>query len=368
VARLLLAAASLALVAGVGEIGLRILWPQPMNIFDNTRDRMTVHPPNLDLYLPQFGHRVHMNSAGMRDREHRVEKAPGVFRILLLGDSFIEAVQVPFEDSLPALLRARLEARGAAPVEIVSAGVGGWGTDDELTYLQRYGLRYRPDLVLLAVTLHNDLVDNLAMEYHSFDPQGGLREKPREDFPLPVYLSQKLKAWLSSHCYLYRLIYLTRTASHVASAARALNSEVVQLLLPEPPPRIALGWSMTEALLSKMERVTDAHGARFAVLLIPIEAQLSREEREALLRQEGVSAREIQIDRPQRVLEAWGARAAAPVIDLLPAFRAWYETHPDELYLPEGHWNEQGHEVAADVAADELIARGLVPAPPPQRG
>ena len=67
-----------------------------------------------------YGVHVRINSKGLRDREHAYEPAPGVFRIVVLGDSFMEAYQVPLEDSLPYLLQERLAER---KVELLSAGL-----------------------------------------------------------------------------------------------------------------------------------------------------------------------------------------------------------------------------------------------------
>src|SRR5438093_9901774 len=39
---------------------------------------------------------VEINSAGFRDREHELTKPAGTRRVLLLGASFVEALQVPF--------------------------------------------------------------------------------------------------------------------------------------------------------------------------------------------------------------------------------------------------------------------------------
>ena len=52
---------------------------------------------------------VEVNSAGFRDREHAIAKPPGTKRVVLLGDSFLEAVQVPFEDSVAAALERLLD-------------------------------------------------------------------------------------------------------------------------------------------------------------------------------------------------------------------------------------------------------------------
>lgn len=48
---------------------------------------------------PEFDVNVKFNSAGMRDREYSKLKARDVYRIIILGDSFTEAIQIPLEDT-----------------------------------------------------------------------------------------------------------------------------------------------------------------------------------------------------------------------------------------------------------------------------
>ena len=59
-----------------------------------------------------------------------------------------------------------LRSEPAKRIEVINAGVSGWGTDDELRYLTEYGLKYQPDLVVVAMTLHNDISDNLRQDWH----------------------------------------------------------------------------------------------------------------------------------------------------------------------------------------------------------
>jgi hypothetical protein len=47
-----------------------------------------------------FSTEIEVNSAGFRDREHSIEKQAGTRRVVLLGDSFLEAIQVPFDRSM----------------------------------------------------------------------------------------------------------------------------------------------------------------------------------------------------------------------------------------------------------------------------
>ena len=73
----------------------------------------------------------------------------------------MEALQIPFEASFPSLLERALEGKTPRRVEVVNASVSGWGTDDELQYLTTHGMQWKPDLVVVAMTLHNDISDNL---------------------------------------------------------------------------------------------------------------------------------------------------------------------------------------------------------------
>ena len=44
--------------------------------------------------------------------------------------------------------------------------VAGARPHDELRYLTQYGLQWRPDLVHVVMTLHNDISDNLRQTWH----------------------------------------------------------------------------------------------------------------------------------------------------------------------------------------------------------
>ena len=92
----------------LAEVAVRLLAPQPTGLSHQDRYGLAQHYPGITRYLPQYGHEVTFNSAGMRDREHVADKPAGVFRVLLLGDSFMEALQVPFEASLASLLEKSL--------------------------------------------------------------------------------------------------------------------------------------------------------------------------------------------------------------------------------------------------------------------
>jgi hypothetical protein len=93
------------------------------------------------------------NSLGYRDVEHQVAKPPGIYRIVVLGDSIAAGLRVDrYEEIFPAILDQELNRRGLRS-EVINLSVSGYNTQQEVETLVERGLRYQPDLVLLAYTL-----------------------------------------------------------------------------------------------------------------------------------------------------------------------------------------------------------------------
>lgn len=100
-------------------------------------------------------YRVTINSEGNRGPEHALEKAPGVTRVLVLGDSTAWGWGVDDAEVWCELVDARL----GGEVEVINLAVPGYGTDQQLLQLERVGADWQPDIVLLAY-VHNDLTSN----------------------------------------------------------------------------------------------------------------------------------------------------------------------------------------------------------------
>ena len=77
-------------------------------------------------------------------------KAPGVFRVAVVGDSFTFGTGVDDDETWEAVLASGLVARGA-PVEILNAGVPGYGFDQVFRAAQSWSAKLRPDLVLVGL-------------------------------------------------------------------------------------------------------------------------------------------------------------------------------------------------------------------------
>jgi len=93
-------------------------------------------------------------------------------RVLIVGDSFAEALQVGMDEKLGVLLERELAARLERPVEVVTLGRSGTGQAVQYSFWSAYRDVVRPHVLVLLV-VSNDLRDNhpeLSARYHGHDP------------------------------------------------------------------------------------------------------------------------------------------------------------------------------------------------------
>ena len=114
------------------------------------------------------------NQLGLRGGP--IEYGKDDFVVLLLGDSQVEAGTQPRDKMPEALLRQALEQRGLRNVRVFSIASAGWGTDQQLVWLNKYFESYRADLVVNWLTPVNDYWENTFID-RGITPQAG-RLKP----------------------------------------------------------------------------------------------------------------------------------------------------------------------------------------------
>ncbi len=158
--------AGLFIALSIGEILVRLTGAAPEVVYiEKWRMRLSANPkigyepiPHLDATGQSFqyyGYQGVSNSLGFRDREHPVEKVSDSKRIIVLGDSIAAGLWVKNdEDVFPAVLEKELLKKGL-PAEVMNFGVLGYNTQQEVETLKEKGLRYKPDLVVLAYCLND---------------------------------------------------------------------------------------------------------------------------------------------------------------------------------------------------------------------
>jgi len=130
----------------------------------------------------EFKARVDINSLGLRGPE--IEPLPpGGRRIMILGDSMVAGFEVSFEKSFTALLEKQLSQSLGTSVQVVNAGVRGYGTDQSYLYYRERGRQLHPEFVVFFYS-GNDPVDNTTLHEmrrpfgkpaFTMDPGGSLK-------------------------------------------------------------------------------------------------------------------------------------------------------------------------------------------------
>jgi len=118
---------------------------------------------------------VRISAAGFRDKEYRLEKEPGLFRILSLGDSSTFGTKLNLEETYHAQLEERLNReRGAAGIryEVINGGTTGYTSRQGLALYQVKGHHYAPDIVTAYFGTNDQLARYFLSDKEILDRSG----------------------------------------------------------------------------------------------------------------------------------------------------------------------------------------------------
>jgi len=345
VGRLIALALGVVAAALLAEVCIRFVAPQPLQHIQLDDQLYFVNRPSARfLYAKENEYSVDVayNAWGFRGPIPDPSPAPGVTRILLVGDSQTEGLQVPYEETYGAVLRRDLERLlPDRRFEVINLAVSAYGTHQEVLTLRRYGARVRPCWVVLGLYPGNDLSDNVRLPLVTEDAGGvGLAEH-RFTFARRLWLGTKI--WLASISHLY-------TLSVWQIKALLSRPLLTQAGLLEPSSPVVEGESrplrITEQLLLIAGRDARSLGAQLVVLVIPERSQVLRPEE---------SARSALDDIEQQFV-SWFEREEILHVEALTPLRGARRRGENPFFRRDGHLNSAGHRVVG-----ETLARRLVP-------
>jgi len=288
----------------------------------------------------EFTTAVRINSKRLRGPEINYAKPANTYRTLVLGDSYMFALQVDEHETFAMRLAEYLTQTTGADLafEVINGGADGWSTVNEYAWLVTEGYRYDPDLVVLAYFIGNDPGENA-------DRVGGIAPGGRV---LPRDLDNDLwhdgRRMLSERSALWNIFEFGVLAKFTAPSNERISRREDGVLRDPSSDRKARGWALSEDLLGLMRDYCEQRGLRLMIVSIPMAAQLDDEEADVT-----------------PILDL-GRRINVPAIDLLPSFKREAHGADDPLYFPKDqHWTAGGHDLAARIVAAELRGKELVP-------
>ena len=341
---------TLLMVAVMLEIGFRIILAQtfPPRLFEPHPEYGHFHRANVSGWqrTAEYDSFIEINSQGLRDRDYPYEKPADIFRVLIIGDSFVEGLQVGQDENFPALLEVMLNESASMPVEVINGGVSRYGTDNALLFLEGEGLRYEPDLVIYAFYA-NDIDEILKNDYFSLEADDFTRS------PAGISSGERIRARLYDASYLYRLGLVVAARIEQETDETLIDTEwglVLPIYRAELAEREVIGWQIAARLLDRMARDTSQADADLLVVYLPEIFQTE----DALWAQVVNSDEALQRDAPNQQLAQIIPEGAA-FVDLSEAFRAVGQG-ASLYYTVDGHFNPAGHQLAAEQLAPVIEA------------
>jgi len=325
-----------------------------------------------------------VNGAGRHDEDVPAAKPPGTFRIAVLGDSFTEAKQVPIEQNFCSLIQNHLKdcpALHASRVEVLNFGVAGYGTTQELLQMRERVWRYSPDMVMLAFFVGNDVFDNSAalgpnLQRPFFVKKNGawtLDYSFRElrHYKKAVVRVHSFGTFLHDHL---RIVQLGEQAIRGLHHLGDRNDDTASLPAapsleqPATTPQLKEALDATYYALDTMHQEVRAHDARFLVVIIenPVQVHPDLAVREARMRKLGVSNEFFFEEQLASFARDHGFEA----LSLAQPFQKYAEQHHVYLHgfantaLGGGHWNREGHALAAELIEKKICEMLATPAQP----
>jgi hypothetical protein len=312
------------------------------------------------------------NAQGFRsDGEFSRTPAPGVLRLLALGDSFNAGFRVGQNETLSHWREAWINRKyGRAEILVAETEQ----PSIALYYLDKFGLQLKPQIVLLGITLGNDIVE----AYQGLDAHGRYilttengtvrieeNHKPMIGFEQfaaykipPEYLKsetptekfiRRVRRWFTRRPLLRRFYQ-----KHEAITSWG-DRDNLSLFDPnngfgvftDPlPPKIEEAYQRLFRTLEAFALICRQHHILFAVQIFPQRYQVQPEDWVRALEEYGLKASRFNLMGPNQKIAAFCREHGIICIDPTAAMAKWYSETKESLYLPRGdmHWNKAGHQ------------------------
>lgn len=343
------------------------------------------------------------NRFGFLDRDYPLEREPDTYRMLILGDSYGWTGGVHW--NYTAILERKFEEKlGDDRVEIINVSYPMTHTGEQLAMLQKYGLQYKPDLVLLGFFAGNDFVDAEPFRKRIVVNDTFVDIDKRSEvvlFGYPLIFKSRLFLFLKQKIRLLNEFAFRKAENpeeieeevKVSKASFFSLSFLVPSLIglqvahdripPRPPDSNDFLFNETTYLsvefdrlnfcgkkvnedgffddsiqyilesITQMKDLLDQKNIQFLVAIYPDEFQVNEDLLEKIYNRYNVTSADFEICLPQRLLKERLDQLDVPWIDFTEEFRREYKQKP-LFKLGDPHWNNAGNDLAAEILFREL--------------
>ncbi len=339
------------------ELTVRLFWEPPPAFVGERLVNSGVFVPDDELgwrgapnqeFLHELygGHQstIRTNSRGFRCGEHAPKKPAGKQRVVILGDSFAYGYGVDNHQTFASHLDQRL-----AGVEVINLGLTGYNLVQAHRLLQREGLGYEPDLVVVAFC-QNDVTDRRM-------PTAAEQRRTRKQLaPRPG-----LKAFLLRHSYLVNFLrwqtntirplrrFLQWTGLKEGDEGYDRLDPNLRPALRTWPAELRRQWDDTMAELLALNATCNRAGARLLVAAVPTKQSLSSAALAHSLAYSALATADFDLDKPYLALANFCREHGILFRNAKPALEG-----ADAYLQHDMHFSPKGHRVFAEALEDPI--------------
>jgi lysophospholipase L1-like esterase len=269
----------------IAEISLRLFWdgkPKPktpglINYYypEPTPEIGFVLKPDFCLHIKE--NVIRTNKFGFRiPRNVEFKKEKGLFRVVLLGDSIIFGYNTYEDVTISSLINnelKRYKIPGTKEIQTLNFGVPGYNMTQYLAVLKKYGLKYKPDVVVVGLAIINDF-DGFFMSYLT----NGLLN------PIPAFDSKGYNYELRApsrflwNSYLFRQLYYKFAPSWEKLRKGPKNPHGIdrryRMRLPASCNNNDELWTNIKEIMDEFKTISQKNNIKIVFLLFPTTEQI----------------------------------------------------------------------------------------------
>lgn len=376
----------------LGELSLRLIYPekiftQPQNpAFEFNPHYLSALRPNIEkTYIrseANGGDEIvwRTNSDAFRGNE-LIPNADK--RIIVYGDSNIHARFSTDDNTYPGKLSSFLNDDASAEIEVVNAGIVGFGPDQSVLRLEKEFEQFNPDLIVLHVLAGNDYGDIIRNRLFELNDSNQLIETGFRDpnifesvgfinslltVSATLSVSASISQMLTPRTEAEQMDDLLELFAHnefdVYATGRerkySVFSDHYDIDLAKDPSSYASKTKikLMELLLTRANNFAKSKGVPLVLLIQPSIVDMT------------TTRSVINYDFLQQFPEYRTSNLVAPIeqtalkenISHINLFSTFLEQDPEDLFFTDGndHWNDAGQELAARATATYILEHHLL--------
>lgn len=293
------------------------------------------------------------NSQGFRyNKDASLTPPPGVLRILSLGDSFTAGMRIDQADTFSKLIED-WSTKSLAPTEVLISMIE--HPDSGLNYLRQYGYKWSPHIVMLGITLGNDI----AQSYVSRNPTsiGFWHGLEKIDIPDRCFLQRSAiktaiikKLYDLSRSRLSKAIFKpSDDISNYYGRKEKLKlfdaTNGLGMYIKNPPHEIEDAYQRLFKILLEYKEFCGKHNIKFVVLIFPQRFQVQPGDWRATVTADNLNPAAFDLMQPNEFIRNFCLSESIPCIDPTEAMKRYHQDTGQNLYLPGGdmHWSRIGN-------------------------